>query len=312
MNSRLTGYEVMFTRDGNVLQAGARSQSMNNFHDVFNAQGWITRVVVLQTYYPDEDLRKGIGSTQICVTCDVRTYGRYSRVLPKVPVLQQTHGVHDQDVYIPRPSRINLSGGDLVSNPTATQGPTSAENLDGDHVLVGFLDNDPMQPVILPFGMPHPGTKERLKSSAGRVRRIRHNGTVVEWDGLGNITIDAREAALDSLGFEGAELTAHGLGGQIKLVTSDGTRQTSVHLNARGQILLGSDPDGIPADEPLVLGNQWINVMAELLDALSALTVGTGVGPSSPPINAAQFVALKVMIQARLHVSDFVFTKKAH
>jgi hypothetical protein len=321
-HAHLTGFEVMETSDGNILQSGAKSRPTNNHLDVDNVQGWITRAVVLQTYYADEDQRFGKtagapsggfpSKTQKAVLCDVRTYGRYSRVLPKVPVLQRIHGVWDQDIYIPRGARTNITGGDLVSDPSDNKQPTSAEQMDGDHVLVGFLENDPQQPVVLPFVMAHPNSGYTPEQAGGRVRRIRHNGTLVEWDGAGNLTLDATGSAAADIRTDGAETSNSGVGGQITLVTSDGSNQTSIHLNAAGQILLGSDT-AVPADEPLVLGNLWISVMGDLINAIKAITVTTPSGPSTLPLlNAASFDAIKAAIDAKTHVSDFIFAKKAY
>jgi hypothetical protein len=311
--SRLSGWETMVSSDGNVLQSGAKSRPANKAVDVEDTKGWITRAVVLQVYYPEEDTRIGWSKiSQKCILCDVRTYGRYSRFLPKVPVLQRTHGVWDHDIYIPRASTIHLEAGDLASDPSADKPPTAAEDMDGDHVLVEFLEGDPQQPVILPFVMPHPKSNYRPEKADSRARRIRHNGVLVEWDAEGNLTVDARGAAKQELGERGVEQSNSGTGGKVTLVTSDGSNQTSVVLNENGQILLGSDPGGPASDEPLVLGNLWAEVMGELLDAISALTVGTGVGPSSPPINAAAFTAIKTKIQAATHLSDFIFARKSY
>jgi len=41
-----------------------------------------------------------------------------------------------------------------------------------------------------------------------------------------------------------------------------------------------------------------VDLILKLIDAVTQLTVGTGTGPSSPPINAAQFVQIKTMLAA--------------
>ena len=45
--------------------------------------------------------------------------------------------------------------------------------------------------------------------------------------------------------------------------------------------------------EHMVLGDTLMTLMEELIDAILALTVQTAVGPSSTPINAAQFTTVK-------------------
>ena len=204
--ANLTGWEVMVDAGGNILQSGARSQPLSRHHNAEDTRGWITRGVVLQVYFADEDTR--IGATQRCVQCDVRTFGRYSRVLKRVPVLQRAHGLHDHDIYVPRPATLTLDGSPITSEPTATSGPTPAENIDGDHVLVGFLDNDPSQPVILPMVMPHPQSSYSPMAASGRERRIQHSGTVITWSPDGALTIDATGAASQQLGAKGVEVPA--------------------------------------------------------------------------------------------------------
>ncbi|MBT8430092.1 MAG: hypothetical protein KJN79_09300 [Gammaproteobacteria bacterium] len=302
---------------GGINQAGV---PMSFGPDWLDTRGFMTRAVVLKTYYADDSEWKdrawaGDGSVR-GVCCDVRTYGRFSRMLYKAPVLQRAHGLHDEDVYVPRGATQDISGsGSLVTLPSGEEGggsPTAAENLDGDHVMVGFLEGNPDAPVIFPYCLPHPSSSRRLTQDAGRVKRFRHAGVSIEWGEDGNLTLDASGAAKESLGPKGAEQSNSGTGGQITLRTSDGSNQTSIHLDEQAAIRLGSDP-AAPADEPVVLGNLWIEIMDELLDALVAMTVGTGVGPSTTPINFAAFelVRAKIVTQ-RLHVSDFIYAKKAH
>ena len=329
INPRATGYEVMIHRDGSILQSGMRTLSAGNYQDPDNTAGWITRAVVLQTYYPAEDERPVFASfSQKCVLCDVRTYGRYSREFSKVPVLQNVHGLFDEDIYIPRPSTQDIEGGDWRGIGSSSGTPTAAENLDGDHVLLGFLENDPAQPVILPYQLAHPNSRYAPQAADGRVRRFRFNGVVIAWDKDSNLTIDATEASNAALGDKGAEQSASGVGGKITLVTSDGSNKTSIQLNAAGQILLGADPASA-STEPMVLGTQWaafasefLDQMAALCDACAAITAvaPSGGGPTSVPVNAATFQAIKAQLQSSLkagvsaknQLSDFIFGKKAY
>lgn len=311
--SRATGWEVMRSADGSILQSAIETRPINDYHSAGRANGWITRAVVLQTYFADEDAERTGAGNQRCILCDVRTYGRYQRHLNRVPVLQRTHGLFDHDIYIPRPSRQDIEKGTLRTGSAANSGiaPTGAHLMDGDHVLIGFLDNDVTQPVILPFAMAHPSSRYVPEAADARAKRIRYNGVLVEWDKDSNFKIDATEAASDVLGTNGAEESVSGTGGQITLVTTDGSSKTSIHLNEQGQILFGSDPT-TPSDEPLVLGNLWIDFMGRLLLAISQLTVGTGVGPSTIPINFQDFLDLKTEAEAKTQVSDFIFARKAY
>lgn len=50
---------------------------------------------------------------------------------------------------------------------------------------------------------------------------------------------------------------------------------------------------GLDANEAAVLGDTLKGLLDELIDAINALTVPTGMGPSGTPINAAQFQGIK-------------------
>lgn len=320
------GYEVYSTEDGNILQSGVMSTPLSHAAKADDTRGWITRAVVLAVYFPEEDDRSGWTKDKLqrAITCDIRTYGRYSRVLSRVPVLQRNHGLWDQDIYVPRAASINIQGKELVAQPSQAKPPTAAEDLDGDHVLVGFLDNNPNQPVVLPFALPHPKSNFTPEKADGRVRRIRHNGIAMEWDKDTNWLLDAREAAKDALKKDGTEDSQSGTGGKITLVTTDGTNQTSIHLDNQGQIFLGGDPASPSTQEPAVCGQLWITHQQALIDAIKALnaacqalTVGTAVGPSTTPINLTQFQQVDVTLNQlkssagnKEQVSDFIFVKK--
>jgi hypothetical protein len=57
---------------------------------------------------------------------------------------------------------------------------------------------------------------------------------------------------------------------------------------------------GFEANEPVVLGNKLEEVINDLMgeiekiiDAIIAISVPTGTGPSGPPVNSPQFLAIK-------------------
>ena len=237
--TRRSPWETMQNADGDILTAGIPSQPSNRYQDTSTVQGWITRAVVLSIRWPEEDDRKASEGKQTNVLCDVRTYGRYSRVLRNVPLLQQAVGLHDASIYIPRPSTQNLSGGPLASGSAAKGGvePTPAEQLDGDHVLVGFLDNDPKQPVILPFTLGHPSAARKISKAEGRLRRVRHAGTSIEWSREGDLLLDATTACPQELGPKGAEIPR--VAGQ-KITITVGTQKIEVVKGSRVKITSGS------------------------------------------------------------------------
>ena len=294
-------YEPIELEDGTVLQSGIATPLEDMAPPPYeNTYGYIARGVVTKVYFTDDD---GWAEKQWenprGVFVDVRVFGKRQRPLFRVPVCQGRGSLWDEDTYIPRGAALNIGGGPLVtdSSPGGTK-PTEAHLMDGDHVLIGFLESDPLQPFVFPFALPHPGMRQAYNEADGRVRRIRHNGTLLVWDKDGNVSIDATGAAAAGLDSSGNELSNSGTGGEVLLVTSDGSNKTSLHLNAQGQILLGSDPSSA-ADEPLVCGNLWISIMEELIDEIINIQVGTGTGPSSTPINFLQFQSIKAKITTR-------------
>jgi hypothetical protein len=313
MKNRTTGWETM-RRGRDILEAGIQSRSLGDHHDVERAGSLVTRAVVLAVYFVDEDTRnEWVKGKQRSVLCDVRTYGRVNRVLTKVPVLQRTRGLWDEDTYIPRASSKNLDGGPLKADGA---GMTPAEKMDGDHVLIAFLDGDPSQPVVLPYCLAHPESNNKAEKAHGRRRRIRHSGVLIEWSEDGDLTIDATEAAKSELGAKGIEQPNSGTTGKITLVTQDGAgKKTSIRLNNLGQILIGADPEGAAADEPLVLGNQIKSQLEALYAALAAhthagVTPGVGVsGPPGPPELAKFTTQFPQALPNAL--SDFIFGKKS-
>jgi|WetSurMetagenome_2_1015567.scaffolds.fasta_scaffold01389_12 hypothetical protein len=228
-------------QDGTVLQAGIPTYE-EGLPRWDSTSGWIARAVVLKTYFTDDSgwsERGWTASGVRAIHCDVRVFGRQNRTLYRVPVMQRTHGLFDEDVYIPRPSAQNISGGSLVTKPSSGSTVTTAQDLDGDHVLIGFLECDPRQPVIFPFCLAHPQARKKYKESDGHVRRIRHNGVLMEWDADGNWTLDATEAAKADFAAEGEEASNSGTAGKITIKTVDGSSdESSIALDESGGILL--------------------------------------------------------------------------
>lgn len=309
-----TGFETMVAGDGTVLQAGIPSRSAA-MHAPLDAGGtWIVRAVVEQVYFTEEDTRNGwTKGSQRNVLCDVRTYGRYSRQLKKVPVLQRTQGLWDEDIYIPRASKLNLEGGQLATGGSkSTSTPTAAENMDGDHVLIGFLDGDPHQPVVLPFMFSHPKSNQQPTAAQGRVKRMRHQGTLLEWNKDGDFIIDATGVALEALGAKGAEQPAAGKG-KITFVNKDTAgKQVSIVLDpssAPGKLLLGSDP-AAPATEPFVCGNLLVTAVNGLVDAVKGITTQGAPSPHTVSVaSQTQLESSKAAFQSAL--STFIFGKQA-
>ncbi|MGH8034305.1 MAG: hypothetical protein ACREO9_03695, partial [Lysobacterales bacterium] len=79
-----------------------------------------------------------------------------------------------------------------------------------------------------------------------------------------------------------------------------------------GRILLGA-AQGTAAD-PITLGQALAGIMQTLLtQALGPnFSVGTAMGPSSPPLNQVDFQDLNTRFQNNEHGSDFILGKKTY
>lgn len=75
-----------------------------------------------------------------------------------------------------------------------------------------------------------------------------------------------------------------------KIVSKDSfeVQTDTAIIDAKSKVSLGAENY-----EPVVLGNQLKDLLNEVLDKITALTVPTAVGPSGPPVNVADFVAIK-------------------
>jgi hypothetical protein len=266
--------------DGTVIQAS--TPVMEGGIPMGSTLGMIEVGVILQTYYADDpswddDNRAWAKGNIKGLFADVRIYGKVDKTLPRVPVFQRVHGIHDEDVYLPRAAKHDLGGGSLTIYPSESGQPTPAHRMDGDLCLVAFLGNTPTRPVILPFGPAHAASKRTLESSDGRVRRIRINGTMVEWGSGGNLTLDATGAAKADLDASGNEVSNSGTGGQVTIKTKDAAgAESSIVLDTSGGITV---TDGAGDKLELTKATQKVKAVAGLLMELSA---GTSLQVTAP------------------------------
>lgn len=221
----MSGLYTRRLRDGSVSQAAVRRTD-----DIPEALQELalsrpTRALVLAVYYPDEDInppsRVWTSTVSWAVTVDIRTLGEKKRYLAKVPIYPLVTGLFDEDIRIPRAAAIDADQGTLATESSGPSGPrpSDAAATDGDIVMLDFEDGDPKKPFVMPFGPPHPRNNNKPAVADGRVRRIRHNGTIIEIDKDGNVTIDASAAKTDALAVDGSQV-ANASGGNITIKTN--------------------------------------------------------------------------------------------
>lgn len=140
----------MHTRSGAVIQAGldARPKGMIPLMRMSTLVPY--RAIVLNTYVTDdEENRSGVA-----VECDVFLIRANFR-LARVPVKQANHGRNNAWApWIPRAStRLISTGAEVNFTTRSTRGTSQGEasmpsDLDGDLVVVEFLEGDPDRPFI--------------------------------------------------------------------------------------------------------------------------------------------------------------------
>jgi len=195
--------------EGKVIGAGTRIQAGVPLREQYperRANGLLLRGVVTATYvsdntdHPVASYADDSRSAPIAVYCDVLVYpsipGQRWFVLTAVLVTQPTGGMHRGRIWKPRATSIDIAKKtyDGTSNPA---------HLDGDHVLVGFMNDNLDQPVIL-RGLPHPamdtgedpdgqalGKRMKLKAVDGDPDFVKHHGTYYGVADNGNFVVDS-------------------------------------------------------------------------------------------------------------------------
>jgi hypothetical protein len=201
-------------------------------------------VVVGGPYFADDQAEREAAARQrdpnfyqvTTVAADVLTYGaRFRAFLAKVPIVPQRHALNDYTgLWIPRAASKDLrtGTGPILSRDDGT--PSDPKDLDGDHVLVEFLENDTTMPFIR-SELPHPRTNYRQLHAAGDAVESRFRGVVTRIDKDGNVTVDTTKANSGAIDSNGAEMPA--------LDANHGTVMVRMNHNAPF-VLEGLDADG--------------------------------------------------------------------
>jgi hypothetical protein len=219
----MANYVSVVGPNGHRYQSATPKQP--NSRGMTEAAGLLLRGVVVAVYVVDDGshpatdyMPEGFDPPEMY--CDVLCYGSSrarwvlkSRVLVAQPL---GSGLHNGKIWRPRATTKNVSG--TVAEGQTLQGVSAANDpgqWDGDHVLVGFIDNRPDMPVIV-AAIPHPQVDKRDSApNERRDMRLRvvdgdpsiwkHHGTLYGVETDGNFLVDTRFAhngALDSVGHE--------------------------------------------------------------------------------------------------------------
>lgn len=180
------------------------------------AMGKMLRGVVVATYVTDDPKNpyNRAQANAYAVYCDVLCYGPLAggtpTLMPNALVSQERAGIQSGDIWHPKAATMDVSGAPL----SLTQ--SNLMNLDGDHVLIGFVDDMMSQPVIL-RALPHPmsdigqaaaepqdGQGVRMKLVDGNPAYRKHNGSVLGVSPQGDVLLRTLYANTGELTAQGA------------------------------------------------------------------------------------------------------------
>ncbi len=268
-----------WSHDGHPIQAGATraDYALTGQRAHFSIMD-VREMVVVTRYYVDDEQNRSKRFVEY--TCrDLHT----SETYPGCRQLSQMSGVDDGDDNTLRPSTSLLPGTTGVTGALVTE-QTPAKDVDGDQVLVGFISGSRSRPVIIGV-FRHSGSQYGATSAQGERRLTQHKGTSLEISATGAYTITHKTGAMVA-------------------IDDDGNVQVRP---ASGKKLFHGD---VGASENHVLGQQFKQMMSDLIDALTTATYPTAFGPSGTmlPPSSTQLATIKATLDAVL--SDMAFTQK--
>lgn len=173
------------------------------------ANGLLLPGVVVAVYRPGERPDRYAQESAIMgVLCDVQVMSARRRtILRDVPLMSGSAGLNDHEVSMPRAAGATLNGGSYSLDGGGDPGQvTAGHDMDGDWVMVGFLDDDLDKPVIV-GQLPHPKTNRRPSSNAETLYRWRRYLRGVSLGVLedGSVEVDLSQASAGTTDASGAE-----------------------------------------------------------------------------------------------------------
>jgi len=190
-----------------VLQSGIPRRRRLPRNEVYPG---LTRGMVIAVYADADPTQDRYSPRQ--VLCDV-LLSRGGIV--RAPVAQRGSAVNNVDRWVPSAARTNMATGAAVklTNDGLAPAPTHLEDLDGDLVLVDWIERDLHRPIVL-CSLEHP---RRARATLARYeapvvaegvgyaprshselleRFVAHQGTTVRVDRAGNVRVDLRRAGV--------------------------------------------------------------------------------------------------------------------
>lgn len=242
------------------------------------------RALVINTYATNalRRIQNSPNTTRVYeVECDIlliKSLIYYERV----PVMQKEHGVNDAGPWIPRPTTRVIGGGTLNFARVSRKGvlqdmPPILEDVDGDQVLVQFMEGDIEKPIIV-GALSHTKTKRLVVEGTGweesdegesrgtphqKEKYLRYRGVEVRINDAGDVLIDT----IGATGDEDKEVPAP-TGGQVR-VRVKSTEKFTIQMGDTDVLEVWQNPAtrqvhvdlGEDADEAIVRGDKlttWI------------------------------------------------------
>lgn len=297
---------------GRTIKAGIDARPVSRTSNLKLVAGYKYRAVVLRTYAIDaaERTRLNANTTRKYeVECDVLLM-KSGIFYPRVPVMQRDHGVNDASPWIPRETKRVIGEGTLGFTRVSARGtlqtaPPNLEELDGDQVILEYMEGDLEMPIIT-GSLSHVKTNRLVKEGTGwsealqgaergtphqKEKYLRYRGVEIRINDAGDVLIDTVGATKDEKN-EVPALT----GGQVRVRVKDTTRFTiqmgvtdvlEVWRDTAGQVHIDL---GEGASEHLVLGDEllsWIISKIAWDVAHTHLFPATGPAtPTTPPVQA--------------------------
>ena len=306
-------WQQQVTPSGSRIQSGIPKR-FSSGGSALRAGGLLLRGVVVATYVLDDPKHpfKGNNPKGAVVYCDVLCYSGTTatrwRFIPNVLVSQEIGGMHRGRVWKPRAATLEITG-----KPIDWNKEINPAQIDADHVLVGFLDDNFNLPVIL-RGIPHPGAdiKNDTKDPGNRINLLvadgdpdfwKHHGSYFGVDDNGDFVVNTACANNGSLLPTGEENPppVDGSGSQNHYLPQ--------HAKYLLQLLDMSNPTApVPVlemqiqktDLGLKVGVGAVNTLkVELADTMAKLTLGDGT-KHVPIVETLQafYTALKAKLDA--------------
>jgi len=226
-----------------------------------------------------------------------------SKMYDYVAIANLFGGVGDKLTWIPRAAK---SGSALDSNKAATAGK-------GSKVLLLCISGNQHNAVII--GGIRDSQETQIDTDQGHRLHFVFNGVDFEINDGGEMTLgvhgktDADGVTQDDVGTS-IKISKDG---NISVTTKDNQilidqASGNVEINAKNEVVISSPQVKIgsgDASSPVPLGDKWQTLESSLIDLLVSHQHASAVGPTSPPLTAPAFEALKPQLPTVLSPKTF-------